>query len=273
MQRDDKTAALTRMASRAGDLPEAITEALRQRSSDLLDGGPEFMGSAIRPYPAGVRLLAMIGGLGAGAPLSLVAELMAKGTPSSRHEAGVTLVALAHRGERSEWFESTCLWLTYEADATSGSLAGQALAITDATWNRTGRDERLAALLQEDGTLVPLRVLAGLEDASEALPQTLHDIAMSLVASHMSTEVRQAARAVLGRPNADESLLKREITEARDARRRAREVIRRATRTLSVVAPLTESRKCGPTNPYPALPYRPTCTNDQITRWERHYAA
>ena len=100
VQRDDKTAALTRMASRAGDLPEAITEALRQRSSDLLDGGPEFMGSAIRPYPAGVRLLAMIGGLGVGAPLSLVAELMAKGTPSSRHEAGVTLVALAHlRGE------------------------------------------------------------------------------------------------------------------------------------------------------------------------------
>lgn len=231
VQRDDKTAALTRMATRAGDLPEVVTEVLRERSSDLLDGGPEFMGSALRPYPAGVRLLAMIGGLGVGAPLSLVAELMAMGTPSSRHEAGVTLVALAHRGETSEWFESTCLWLTYEADAHVRSLAGQALAISDASWNRTGRHERLASLLQEEGTLVPLRVLAGVEEANR-VPQTLHDIAVSLAASHMSTEVRQAARTIVSKPNSVGGLLESQHVEGGDAPRTARQVIRRATEAI-----------------------------------------
>lgn len=217
VQRDDKDAAIARLSRNLESLPDDQRAKLAAGRSALLNGGPNFIGTATEPYAPGVRLLSLIGALDDGEALQIVARLMSEGTVQAAQEAAHTVLSLSRSAAVSDWLSTAAMWLSFHNDPLVRSRAGQALVTLRGPVERDGRLPRVRALLEEDGVYVPLGVLVGLADASPAIRSSLVNVLASMASTHPSSEIREAAQEAL-------------LTHTRDSETTARSEDRRGKR-------------------------------------------
>lgn len=212
VQREDRSAALERLARSDAPLPEHVAMAFREAAHELLHApcrpGPADFGSsgALDPYPPALRFLARHRLIDGAVAYEGVAALASGTGPGARREAAITLASLAAATPSVEVL-ALALPLAGDVDVQVRAHAGRALASvagSDAPLAAAAR-RRVSALLDQDGVLAPRLVLRALQDGPVGLAPALAQQVATLAEQHPARTVRQEAGRLLARLNATNS--------------------------------------------------------------------
>jgi hypothetical protein len=201
--RRDKAAALERLAREASKVPTILITKLKEGIDTLLNQSDRdpFGRGAILPFPEALRLASALRLMSPDRLLVHVVRLSGADNPRARLEAARTLaVALTHAPvDEQLWSVALALQLSRDNSPYVRSEAGRALAHVAASRGDAHHlaMEHLLGLLAEDGLLVPLLALRGLNETRSQLPQPLKDVIAGIARSHPAYGVRLQAAALL----------------------------------------------------------------------------
>lgn len=196
LQRLDKTPALRRLTRFASNLPVDFVNQLRREPANLLSTTTSFFEGDINPYPDAVRLIAALQLLPESQLVVLCGRLLSSNNPRARSEGTETLQVVAKRFPTTDWVYATAISASFDSDYGTRAEAALTLAYMrrDSSAFLSEIDHRLASLLEEDGSLIPLRVMSGLQNTEARLSAPLLRKVRALAATHLHATVR--ARAV-----------------------------------------------------------------------------
>jgi hypothetical protein len=192
VQRDDRSAAFTRLARERPDLPEGVRSTFTHHIDALLGPSETFVSAPVDPYPQALRFLAVEGLLEEGRLLNEISKLAAAPGLLARVEAAATVAAVAAVSD-ANWLASWALEFSHDESVDVRAFAAQALAAIGASQSTLApvANGRVAALLDADGLLVPTRVLQAVTEVprSTELSVRLREIAQN----HPSRMIREMA--------------------------------------------------------------------------------
>jgi len=198
VQREDKSAAFDRLCQVRPELPSETTRRFIEGAGSLLSEKDEsfFLEEDIVPFPAALRFLACQNLISESSVFSAIARLAGSSNSRGREEASKTVAAVAE--VRSDaWLIGFAAQLSHDVEMDVKAPAGRALArlaSVESNLSATAND-RLVALLDEDGLLVPLVVMKALV-ASDFTNEARQKIA-DLSRDHPSRAVRRQAQGLL----------------------------------------------------------------------------
>jgi hypothetical protein len=190
-----RSSAFERLARELSEVPYVVKALFVDRATAVLEAPDHFSESEIVPYPEALRFFGSHGLIGDVETLDLTARLAGM-SGRGRQEAARTIAALS-RKISSPWLLAFATQLSHDEDVEARANAGRCLAQL-ARSSSTVADfssSRLVDLLKEDGLLVPVLVLRGLEEWGSGLPADVRAQIEQLREVHPSRAVRrQAAR-------------------------------------------------------------------------------
>ncbi len=196
VQRDDKSAAFDRLAASDLSLGADVSARFESTWTDVAAASGAFWGEPINPYPEALRFWAAHGLLGSEVVAGHVEELAASPRAEVRVQAARTVEVISRRRAWA-WLPQTAMRLSFDVDAIVRGRAGYALCVI--AKRKRNLESVPAGLLQrlllEDGLVVPLQVLLGLEHIPTLVPPSLLATVADLAALHPSQRIR--AQAVL----------------------------------------------------------------------------
>jgi len=201
VQRDDSSPAFERLAQENVNIPSDAKERFQVAAFALLESRIQFLEPALVPYPAALRFLGTYGLIDEGQSFDSTAQLAGMEDREARQEAAKTVAALS-RTISSSWLLAFAIQLSHDADVEVRAHAGRALARIGGSSASLAKlsSSRLAALLREDGLLVPVLLLRGLAEMAEsvALPHDVLPQIELMSEDHPSRAVRRQASRLLG---------------------------------------------------------------------------
>jgi hypothetical protein len=200
VQRDDSAPAFERLARETTDIPVAARDRFQAAALALLATRVQFFGPAVVPYPAALRFLGVYGLIDEEQAFDFTARLAGMEGGEARQEAART-VAILSRTISSPWLLAFAIQLSHDADVEVRAHAGRALARLGSSSTSLAKlsSSRLVALLHEDGLLVPVLLLRGLEEMAESLtlPNDVLRQVERMSEDHPSRAVRRQASRVV----------------------------------------------------------------------------
>lgn len=195
-----RSAAFERLANEAPELPPEARERFVDRASDVLDTPDHALeSSSITPYPEALRFFGRLGIISDVRTLDLTARLTGM-SRYGRQEAARTIATLS-RSMSSPWLLALAFELSHDEDSEARAYAGRCLAQlagSSPTLADSSRG-RLLELLNEDGLLIPLFVLRGLQALGSSMPTEIRTHIQGMSENHPSRMVRLQATKLLGR--------------------------------------------------------------------------
>jgi hypothetical protein len=203
VSRSDKAAPLERLAGSDGPLPADVARRLGDGVTDLLASPAmePFGGRALTPFPAALRLAAAHSLLSDERVLAEATRLGGSYGTDGRIEAARTLALLSRIGQGADWITAMTLQLSHDEDPLVRGETGRGLASL-ARHSRKHADlidQRLLDLLAEDGLIVPLLVLRGLQADGDRLdlPAAVARRVALVAKGHAAWGVRLQAQALI----------------------------------------------------------------------------
>jgi HEAT repeat protein len=202
--RHDKAPALDRLVTLRADIPQHLLLGVGDDPLGALAGrnADPFEQRDLPVAPEALRFCASYGLIEYGDVVAAIAQLSSSSQHAARVEAARSIPHALTGSPEPLWAAVTLLQLSHDRDPVVRSEAGRALG---ATWSRyVGLVDsvvgRVLELLTDDGILVPLLTIRGLEDADEAPPTNVAMVSRELAAEHRARPVREAAFSLLGAP-------------------------------------------------------------------------
>lgn len=209
IQRADTSPAFDRLAVAADGVPTDLLKVLSDSKSALLFSTRDVFGTTLSPYPAALRCLARLSIVDSNELLFYCASLAGGNGPAGRHEAA-RVVTLACQGPQpADWIRSTAIQYSWDSlpEVRAEAARSLALLMNAASDGHELLEDRLIALLNEDGLLVPTLALRGLIDLNEPLGERTIDQVRTLSEAHPSRRVRRHAATLLGLDQSDRAIV------------------------------------------------------------------
>lgn len=201
--RHEKASTLERLARWRGEVPSDVVSRLGDNLQTLLaQVSSDPFDSGIVPFPEAIRLGARYGLIDDVDLLNLIASLGGMEETAQRVEAARTLSLILQTREVEDWMFVVVLQLTHDMEALVRAEAGRAAAcvLGRSSKYRQAMGDRLRDLLSQDGLVVPVLVLRGLQDDAVIradIPDELIAKVRQLAQSHPARGVRLQAEAML----------------------------------------------------------------------------
>jgi len=198
--RAETSAAFERLAVTPAAVPADVAAALHASLDSILFRTFEHFGPAPSPYPAALRCFIALGVLDDAQAMLFCAQLAGSGGPSGRHEAARTVVAACRTAHPASWLPAFALQYSYDEVTEVRAEAGRGLGLLLGVDAGPGVavEQRLTELLAEDGLLIPLLALRGLEELNRSLGASVSAVVEVQANEHQARSVREAARRALG---------------------------------------------------------------------------
>lgn len=193
--RADTTDALDRMAREAAKVPSSVVASLGDSKELLMFSTKDVFGESINPYPAAVRCLARTGIISSDELLILCDRLAGDGGPTGRHESARVVTMACRDADPPAWLRVSALHQSWDSLPEVRAEAARALALLSLTPSGAPKlfEDRLIALIGEDGLLVPTLALRGLADLGVDLGSRVLASVSELAQTHPSRSVRRMA--------------------------------------------------------------------------------
>lgn len=166
----------------------------------MLQSTPELLDEEVVPYPAAVRFLGSLGLIEDERAFELAARLAATPGYEARQQASLTVASLARRSD-SPWLLAFAIQFSHDEDVEVRAHAGRALArlarVSQRDTSAALCNQRLGALLMEDGLLVPTMIIRGLSDVGGPISGEVAEHLGRLEQRHPSRVVRKQAALLL----------------------------------------------------------------------------
>jgi len=196
VQREDKSSALARMVRDFDRIPSLVADSLRERTANLLNGGPDFMDQrGPDPFPEGLRLSAVLGLLDSSEVLNQVGRLLGDARSNVRRHGVQVLLDLLAAAFDYPWLSTSAMLLTQDRDTEVRATAGRALTQL-MSYGEVGEDvvtTRMISLLEEDGYLIPNSVLVGLIDSGMPMNSRVKRKVTAIASTHIDASARSHA--------------------------------------------------------------------------------
>lgn len=203
VQRSDKTAALQRLVRHVDQVPSKFLDRLRSDPSGLLRATSGFFNDAVDPYPEAVHVIATFHMLPNTEVMVLCGRLLSSSNPDARAEGARALQFVARHTSDPDWLFSTAIGASFDPNYLTRAEAAATLAYMRRNESilLVQIDHRLAMLLGEDGTRIPLLALLALRENEVPLSSALLRKVKSMAASHIHHTVRAKADQLLNSVN------------------------------------------------------------------------
>ena len=201
--RDEKDPPFSRLANAEEPIPNAVLQRLASETEQLLNStslGP-FIDDVV-PFPAALRFFAAHGLLPEEQFLGEVTRLSGSRGPTGRTEAARTVSFGARLGIQRDWVAALAIHLSHDPDPV---VRGEAARGFGWLAQRQGRslgaviESRILELLEEDGLVVPLLTLSGLQESghAESISPVIKNRISEIASEHPARGVRLRADALL----------------------------------------------------------------------------
>jgi hypothetical protein len=201
--RDEKDPPFSRLANAEEPIPSAVLQRLASEAERLLNStslGP--FSDDVVPFPAALRFFAANDLLPEEQFLGEVTRLSGSSGPTGRTEAARTVSFGARLGIQRDWVTALAIHLSHDSDPVVRGEAARGFG-----WLVQRQDQPLGALiesrilelLEEDGLVVPLLTLSGLQESghAESISPVIKNRIEEIAAEHSARGVRLRADALL----------------------------------------------------------------------------
>lgn len=202
VSRADKAPALDRIGQSTAEVPASAVAELRAGIRPLLTTAESdpFDPPPLVPFPAALRCAAALGLVPDAELLNLVARLAGSAERQGRVEAARTLGVPVNRRLESDSWAALALQLSHDGEALVRAEAGRALGrlVHSESSLSLAVVGRVAELLDEDGLVIPLLTLNGLEpNDGRAADSAIRRAVERIARSHPAGAVRERAESVI----------------------------------------------------------------------------
>jgi hypothetical protein len=196
----DRSQAFERLARELPAIPADIAQHFQGKATAVLEARDWLTDQVITPYPEALRFFSSHKIISDMQAMELTARLAGM-LGNGRQEAARTIATLSRRDPRS-WLLAFAIELSHDGDVQVRANAGHCLAQLARSSSEIANisSNRLVGLLREDGLLVPLLVLRGLETWKSDLPEELRSQIATIRSDHPSLAVRRQAERLLTDP-------------------------------------------------------------------------
>ena len=198
VSRLDRSQAFERLARELSDMPAEIAQRFQSGASAVLETGDWVFVQGIVPYPEALRFFSSHNIISDVQTMEMTARLAGM-SGGGRQEAARTIATLSRRDPRP-WLLAFAIELSHDEDVQVRANAGRCLAQLAQSSSEIASlsGNRLVGLLKEDGLLVPVLVLRGLEVWKSELPTEVRSQVERMRGDHPSLAVRLQAARLLG---------------------------------------------------------------------------
>ncbi|WP_328845190.1 hypothetical protein [Streptomyces sp. NBC_00258] len=191
--------AFERLAHERPSMPESISDKFRSAAEEMLSASVDVFGGSdvFIPYPEALRFLSSNRLLDEITTFANIAKLAGDGTPAAREQAARTVATIAEVSPDT-WLLAVATQLSHDRDSSVKAHAGRALALLASKDDNLSRvaNPRIVQLLNEDGVLIPFRLLHAMRKQENLQPDVRQEVER-LSRDHPSRIVRHAAQTVI----------------------------------------------------------------------------